>query len=537
MYSAMNRATDGPSTAIRRSRLPRLGDETGFGLIEGIVAAVVLAVLALGLLAGIDGAAGSAGREKLRAVAASLAEQDQERMRAMRAVDLPAHTRTWTTTVGDVEYKVVSDVDWVSDATAAPVSCTSTGGKADLLRLRTTVTSTRLGNATAGVSISSLLAPPIGSAGGANGTLAVALENRDGGLVAGLPVTVTSTDGSYSDTKVTNALGCALFTYIPADTYDVALNTSPYVDPDGVQGVVASDVTVAAGELSTKELVYDKKATLTASFDTTHWDPVTASWKTRASRGREVMVTNGGLAATARIFTYNTAAAAALQISATNLFPFSDGYGVFSGACQEQKPSAFDATWAATNAWKKLDPLQSASMTIRQPALPVRVASGTNGGSGTYKNEPKWVGGANVQAKLVGLPTSSPCYAAPDTVPGITQDSANGLQSFPSGIATYSGTLAASNYGNGLLGFVTRKAPSGSGAESWSGGHFDPGVPWGTWQVCADSGGKRNFVTVVNKRPAGSSTYVVLDLGSASAQNATCGAGSWPAPVLPGWGA
>ena len=304
MYSAMTRVTtDGPSTAIRRSRIPRPGDETGFGLIEGIVAAVILAVLALGLLAGIDGAAGSAGREKIRAVAASLAEQDQERMRTMRAVDLPEHARSWTTNVGGVDYTVVSAVDWVSDTSAAQVSCTSTGGKADLLRLRTTVTSARTGTNTAAVRISSLLAPPIGSAGGANGTLAVALENRDGAAVIGLPVTITATDGSYTATKVTNALGCALFTYIPADTYDVAVNVSPYVDPDGTQAVVAADVTVAAGELSTKELQYDRKATLTASFDTTHWDPVTSTWKTRASRGREVTVTNGGLAATQRVFT------------------------------------------------------------------------------------------------------------------------------------------------------------------------------------------------------------------------------------------
>ena len=215
-------------------------------------------MLALGLLAGIDGAAGSAGREKIRAVAASLAEQDQERMRAMRAVDLPEHSRSWTTNVGGVDYTVVSEVDWVSDTSAAQVSCTSTGGKADLLRLRTTVTSARTGTTTAAVRISSLLAPPIGSAGGANGTLAVALENRDGAAVVGLPVTITATDGSYSATKVTNALGCALFTYIPADTYDVAVNVSPYVDPDGTQSVVAADVTVAAGELSTKELQYDR---------------------------------------------------------------------------------------------------------------------------------------------------------------------------------------------------------------------------------------------------------------------------------------
>ena len=129
MYPAMNRDPDGPAraTARRRSRIARPGDEDGFSLIEVIAAAAVFAFLALGVLAGMDGAAGSAGREKARAVAAALAEQDQERMRAMRAVDLPEHRWTRHPNVGGIEYTVVSEADWVSDATGATVSCQSNG--------------------------------------------------------------------------------------------------------------------------------------------------------------------------------------------------------------------------------------------------------------------------------------------------------------------------------------------------------------------------------------------------------------------------
>ena len=57
--------------------------EAGFALIEVIVSAAVLAIVALAVLSGIDAASSSSGREKARAVAASLAEQDQERLRAM----------------------------------------------------------------------------------------------------------------------------------------------------------------------------------------------------------------------------------------------------------------------------------------------------------------------------------------------------------------------------------------------------------------------------------------------------------------------
>ena len=85
MKGTMNRVPAVPPlTAPRR----RCSDPSGFALIEAIVAAAIFAILVLGVLAGIDGAAGSSGREKARSVASALAEQDQERMRGMRAVDL-----------------------------------------------------------------------------------------------------------------------------------------------------------------------------------------------------------------------------------------------------------------------------------------------------------------------------------------------------------------------------------------------------------------------------------------------------------------
>ena len=61
-----------------------LRSESGFALIEVIVAAAVLAIVALAVLSGIDAASSTSAREKARAVAASLAEQDQERMRSYR---------------------------------------------------------------------------------------------------------------------------------------------------------------------------------------------------------------------------------------------------------------------------------------------------------------------------------------------------------------------------------------------------------------------------------------------------------------------
>ncbi len=88
-------------------RPARPTSEAGFALIEVLVSAVLLVVIALALLAGADRAASTSLAGKGRSVAATLAEQDQERMRAHageRAVELPpdvAHRA-----VGNVNYSV-----------------------------------------------------------------------------------------------------------------------------------------------------------------------------------------------------------------------------------------------------------------------------------------------------------------------------------------------------------------------------------------------------------------------------------------------
>jgi len=535
MKTAMTRVHTGPVGAASPSppRLPRPGDEAGFGLIEAIVAAVIFAILALGVLAAVDGAARSTGREKARTVASSLAERDQERMRTMRAVDLPEYRWTRDVPVGDAVYTVASEADWVSDTAASDVSCTSTGGKADFLRLRSTVTSKAFGTSTASARIDSLMTPPIGSAGGNNGTLSVQVSDRDNQPVPGIGVSISGEDAGFDGTKATNAKGCAVFAYVPADTYDIAMNTASYVSPDGVQSIAATG-TVTTGNASVVPLIYDKAGSLTASFDTQYYDFAAGAYRISASRAFDLTLANARLSTNAgRRFASSTTPVA--QLGAANLFPFADGYGVYSGRCVEENPSVFDSAWASTsgNAFLFVDRGANATMTVRQPALPVRVANGKRTSS-PQNGQWNWVGGANVRAKLV-VPSTSDCSASPDIVNGITTDTASGLQSYPTG-QTYTGSLSStSNYTDGWLGFVTRKAPGTTG-QTWANRYFDPGLPWGTWQVCADNGltgtsARRAFLTVVNGDRDGTANYAVLDL-SASPQTATCGptSSAWPAP-------
>ena len=88
-------------------------------MIEAIAASALIAIIALGVLKGLDTAQQSSGREKARSVAAALTEQDQERLRSFRAVDLANYedSREIEVEINKVKYTVKSQVDWVRDST------------------------------------------------------------------------------------------------------------------------------------------------------------------------------------------------------------------------------------------------------------------------------------------------------------------------------------------------------------------------------------------------------------------------------------
>ena len=102
-------------------RTPR--SEAGFALIEVIVSAAVLAIVALAVLSGIDAANGASAREKARAVAASLAEQDQERLRTMPVDMLKNPPQAPDATVDGVTYKIKSEAKWITDDVGGTPGC------------------------------------------------------------------------------------------------------------------------------------------------------------------------------------------------------------------------------------------------------------------------------------------------------------------------------------------------------------------------------------------------------------------------------
>ena len=164
-----------------------LRSESGFALIEVIVAAAVLAIVALAVLSGIDAASSTSAREKARAVAASLAEQrpgaparddlradpegEAERRPAARRERRRCHLHTssprstWSPTT--------------SAARPRAVSRERQGTQVSYVHITSTVTSKVVGTNIAPVKVDSLI-PPTQKWAEDHGSLGVKVVDRSG---------------------------------------------------------------------------------------------------------------------------------------------------------------------------------------------------------------------------------------------------------------------------------------------------------------------------------------------------------------------
>ena len=186
-------------------------------LIEVMVGALVLAITTTAVLNGLDGAQKTGGRNKARSVAAALAEQDQERMRAMPVADLlPLVTTPYTRPVASRGSTTRSPRAPATRPTpgSASTGCSATAKTQTNLRILSSVTSP-LTRGT--VDLVGLVTPPASSGfTSGQGRLIVKVFDRNDVGIASVTVALS---GTASFSEETNASGCAIFPFAPAGNY------------------------------------------------------------------------------------------------------------------------------------------------------------------------------------------------------------------------------------------------------------------------------------------------------------------------------
>jgi Tfp pilus assembly protein PilV len=359
-------------TPPAQGALRKLSSETGVTLVETLISAVILVIVVGAVLTTIDASGRTTTVNKNRSVAATLAEQDQERLRAMSPTQLSTYAEApKPTVVGGVTYTVESKSEWVYDAGGAPQSCENSTGQADYLRISSTVTSSVVGTRVKPVTMRSLVSPRVESFPENSGTLTVKVTDELGQPVVGMPVTIAP---AAMVPQSTNAFGCAVFSHIPIGDYTATLNQPGWVNEQR-QVRYDVDTDVVLNQTTNVGMTYAKAVSVTANFKT-GTAPGTSN-----SSAHAVTVSN---AKSGDIVLNAPTGTAAPTLVVGSLFPYPDGYTANAGRCDLNDPAhtsyqPANAAYVATKpGFTSVTPGLNSDVDVFQPRVNLKVIDSAN---------------------------------------------------------------------------------------------------------------------------------------------------------------
>lgn len=436
--------------------------EDGFVLIEILVSALVLALVAAGVAALLSATTRSAADERNKSEAYSLAQEDLARLRAMRISDLSRLPSTpRTVTLNKTAFKVKSTGTFVNDSTAIS-SCSEGSSSADYVSVASEVTWT---GSRVPVVLRSIVSPTSGALDPSHGNVNFAVKTA-----AGLPLAgVTFTSSAFTGT--TDANGCITFPDIATGTYTVTPSgaTVGRVDKDG-KAPAAMSVGVPAEVTTLVQLSYDVPGAIDNVFFTARPSPGAAPLATKAD---SIVVSNIKMTEAKSFGT--PGGTRQLSLPASSLYPFSTPDAVYAGSCGNNNPNPngeSNPPGAAAVASVLITANGHATATVQLPALYLNVWKGT-------PSKPETA----VTAAHV-IVTDKGCKVGNNQVK-----------------RTYTGT---------------------------SEGHLpasELGLPWGSYEVCADNGTRRQTLSTVALQNLEAGTAVDIYLGSGTgtvSQNGIC---------------
>ena len=304
------------------------GDEAGFALIEVLVSALLLTIVAAGVFVAFDASTRATARERYRARANALAEQDLERIRSLRIADLSTLNQTRTVALDGTNFTIVSSSHFLTE-NATTSTCSSGTGSRDYLQLTSTVTWPNMAPDPP-VTAATVVSPPSGSLVPNAGSLLVGVDDSQGNGISG--VTLTG-NGPGSFTGTTGPTGCVLWRNLPAGTYSMIAGgaAAGMVDPNG-SPPAAQTVSVVDQGTANVNLVYDRPGSINnVTFQT-------RAYGTNAlvsSNADSLIVFNSGMNTAMQLGTPGTPLP---SYSISNLFPFSSPYAIYAGTCTANNP-------------------------------------------------------------------------------------------------------------------------------------------------------------------------------------------------------
>ena len=266
------------TTALRR-QMQR--DDSGFSLIEVVVAMVVLLVFAGALSVTLLDGLSVSKVSRQRVAASNLAARELEIVRnkfsssdagALAVAAASSVTNgnplgaPGASVVDGVPYTVQRDVQWLPTGTGVSACDGGALVNSPSLQVFVTVTWPNMRNAKP-VRAETVMTPLKGQTDDLTvAFIAVKVQNADGTPAESVTATATGPGGTFVHT--TDASGCAVFQVGTAGTYNVTLNMAGWVDQTGTQLSVKTPIVAAAGTLVTKTMTYDSAASMNVTLAT-----------------------------------------------------------------------------------------------------------------------------------------------------------------------------------------------------------------------------------------------------------------------------
>jgi type II secretory pathway pseudopilin PulG len=341
-----------------------LGAQRGDSLIEVMVAALLVALIAAAALTGFIAIGHSAGTQRNEEQAATLAQQDQARLRGLTITQLSGTggNGVVTTAIDGTTYQVTSKSQFISGSNGAS-SCTSGGtSSADEVQTTSTVNwgtgSTFTNGGRAPVVLHGIITPSQG------GSLIISATDQTGAGLAGVTATVTGGPTTVSP-LTTDSSGCAIFAGLAGGTYTVTYAAPPgYVDNTGKPPANWSGPVTSTQTATATPLVLAQDGAISATFTTFY------NGLSQAATSDTFIASNTQMPSPSyTAFGTNNTFSSTIT-SSTTLFPYAgtnNGYSVYAGGCQAEPPPAGQIQTAV------VQPTATTAVVLPLPAMIVDV--------------------------------------------------------------------------------------------------------------------------------------------------------------------
>jgi len=322
----------GPGYRLRA----RAASEKGFTLIEVLVSALLVVLISAAVAEALVTSGDFTGYTRNHSQADVVAQQDQERMKAMSDAQLTALDQTRTVTLNNTKYTVTSTAEFL-DANGGS-SCTSRG--AAYFKLTSTVGwSGAVGGSAKSVTEESLITRSLA------GSMVASVNDQTAAPLAGVNINASGQNTSYTAAATTDQNGCVAFAGLPTDSYTLTYTDLGYVDVDGDSSPTETQSVNQTSTASANTMVMGLAGSVQPSFYTVN----SAHTAIPLSGGYELSYYGSGngnkMSAAKTVGSQTAPASSTAPLTATSLFPFwspsttyTNNYQLWGGACEQEQP-------------------------------------------------------------------------------------------------------------------------------------------------------------------------------------------------------